>query len=86
MEVAYGTDITTHEDQSLRAVKEAVDLTKRAVTPGAFLVNIIPIRTYHQVSEDNHVAQLVIGTSQIRSRVGPRSGVQNLRKGGSPEL
>jgi hypothetical protein len=56
MEMAYGMDISSKEDRFLRAAVEALDLTNRAMIPGAFLVDIVPIRASHEAS--NHAKWL----------------------------
>ena len=50
MEMTYGLNITNNEDKFLRAALEAVEITTRAMVPGAFLVDTIPIRASHEVS------------------------------------
>jgi len=44
MEMAYGFNIKSNEDRFLRATVAAVESTTRAMVPGAFLVDIIPMR------------------------------------------
>jgi hypothetical protein len=44
MDITYGMDIKSHEDQFLQAVELAMQYAERAVVPGAFLVDTIPIR------------------------------------------
>ena len=44
METTYGLNITNNEDRFLRAVVEAAEAGTRAMIPGAFLVDIVPIR------------------------------------------
>lgn len=43
MEMTYGMNITTREDRSLRSLKEGMEISKRAIVPGAFLVDTFPI-------------------------------------------
>lgn len=47
MEMTYGLNITSNEDQFLRAAVEAIGATARAMVPGAFLVDVIPMRASH---------------------------------------
>jgi hypothetical protein len=51
MEMTYGMDVKNKEDRFMRAAIEALDLTNRAMIPGAFLVDVIPIRASHGVSK-----------------------------------
>ena len=44
MEMTYGLSITNNKDQFLRAAVEALELVNKAIIPGSFLVNTIPIR------------------------------------------
>lgn len=53
MEMTYGMDITSKEDRFLRVAMEVLDLINRAMIPGTFLVDIVPIRTSHGASENN---------------------------------
>jgi hypothetical protein len=46
MEMTYGLNVTSNEDRFLRAAVEAVRSTLRVMVPGAFLVDVIPIRTF----------------------------------------
>jgi hypothetical protein len=43
MEMAYGMDIKSHEDQFLQAAERATQLFEDAIVPGAFLVDSFPI-------------------------------------------
>ena len=47
MDMTYGINVTSNEDRFVRAAEEGMELTKKVVVPGAFLVDIIPIRTSH---------------------------------------
>ena len=47
METTYGLNITSNEDRFLRAAVEAAEEITRAVIPGAFLIDIFPIRESH---------------------------------------
>ena len=44
LEMTYGLNITNNEDQFLRASVEATEIAARVLIPGAFLVDIIPMR------------------------------------------
>lgn len=44
MDITYGLDIKSHEDQFLQAAERAMQLAGRTLVPGAFLVDTIPIR------------------------------------------
>ena len=43
MEIAYGVDIVSNDNQFLAASAGASEIAKRASIPGAFLVNAVPI-------------------------------------------
>ena len=45
MDITYGMDIKSHENQYLQAADRAMHFMERALVPGAFLVDAIPIRT-----------------------------------------
>ena len=47
MEMSYGLNIADNEDQFLRAAVEALEVLTRAMVPGAFLVDTIPIRAFY---------------------------------------
>ena len=44
MEMTYGLHVADNKDRFLRATVEAMEITTRAMIPGAFLVDTIPIR------------------------------------------
>jgi hypothetical protein len=44
MDITYGIDIKSHEDQFLQAAERAMDCAEKTMVPGAFLVDTIPIR------------------------------------------
>jgi len=44
MDITYGIDIKSHEDQFLQAAERAMQQADRAIVPGEFLVDTIPIR------------------------------------------
>ena len=44
MEMTYGFHVANNKDRFLRTTVEAVETATRAMIPGAFLVDIIPIR------------------------------------------
>ena len=44
MDITYGMDIKSHENQYLQAAERAMQFMERALVPGAFLVDAIPIR------------------------------------------
>ena len=46
MEVTYSLNIITTEDRFLRAAIDAGRVVKRAMVPGAFLIDTLPIRAY----------------------------------------
>ena len=85
MEITYGINVVSNEDRFLTASAEAIGIARRATIPGTFLVNTIPIRVSHDVPK-YRIVQLMTETSEVRSRVVPRSGVQNLREGNSCEI
>ena len=58
MEMTYGMDITSKEDQFLQAAGEGLDIMNRVAIPGAFLVDMIPIRAW--VPKESHVPQTEI--------------------------
>jgi len=43
MEMTYGMDIKSHEDKFLQAADRALEHLEKAMVPGAFLVDAIPI-------------------------------------------
>ena len=45
MEITYGMDIKSHEDKFLQTAEHAVEQASRVMIPGAFLVDIFPIRS-----------------------------------------
>ena len=49
MEMTYGLNITNDKDRFLQAAIEASGTATRAMVPGAFLVDIIPMRMYHRL-------------------------------------
>lgn len=50
MEMTYGIDITNTQEQFLRATVEVLPFLNKVLVPGAFLVDIIPIRVSHEAS------------------------------------
>jgi hypothetical protein len=46
MEVTYSLNITTTDDRFLRAAINAGRVVKRAMVPGAFLIDTLPISAY----------------------------------------
>jgi hypothetical protein len=52
MEMTYGMDITSKDDRFLRAAAEALDLANRAMIPGAFLVDTVPMRASNKASNN----------------------------------
>lgn len=45
MEITYGMDIKSHEDKFLQTAERAIELGGRVMIPGAFLVDMFPIRS-----------------------------------------
>ena len=45
MDITYGFDIKSHENTFLQATEHAAECSKRTMIPGAFLVDIFPIRS-----------------------------------------
>jgi len=43
MEMTYGMDIKSHEDKFLQAAERALEYFERAIIPGTFLVDTLPI-------------------------------------------
>jgi hypothetical protein len=66
MEMTYGLEIVNNEDQFLRAAIDAADTTTRAMVPGAFLVDIIPIRASREPVKHGMVL-LTIDNSEVRT-------------------
>ena len=64
MEMAYGINVKSNEDRFLRAAVEAAEVAKRAVVPGTFLVDAIPICASHDASKDRSVTSRTIGNSE----------------------
>ena len=46
MDITYGLDIKSHEDKFLQSAEQAIRLGERVMVPGAFLVDIFPIRSF----------------------------------------
>jgi hypothetical protein len=46
MEITYGMDIKSHEDQFLQSAEHAAKHADRIMVPGAFLVDTFPIRSF----------------------------------------
>ena len=44
LEMTYGFNIESHEDKLLQATQRASAHAEKAFIPGAFLVNVLPIR------------------------------------------
>ena len=86
MGMTYGLDITSNEDRFLRAAIEALKSTLRVMVPGAFLVDIIPMRAFRTDYEKQPNNPAYDSHSQIRSQVVPRGGFPNLREGSSREV
>ena len=59
MEMTYGLNITNNKDQFLQALVEATGIIARVLVPGAFLVDIIPMRAsrigYDKNTEPPHL-------------------------------
>jgi hypothetical protein len=51
MEMTYGIDITSEDDRFMRAAAEALSVVNRVMVPGAFLVDVVPIRAFCEVSK-----------------------------------
>lgn len=51
MEMTYGLNITSNEDRFLRTAIEAIEVATRAMVPGKYLVDIIPIRASSKISK-----------------------------------
>ena len=51
MEMTYGVDIKSEDDRFLRVALEALEFVNKAGVPGAFLVDVIPIRASHKASK-----------------------------------
>ena len=49
MEMTYGVHVTNTEDRFLQAARDMLKFIDRAVVPGTFLVNVMPIRALHEV-------------------------------------
>ena len=45
MEITYGIDIKSHEDEFLQAAERTMEHFESAIVPGAFLVDIFPIHS-----------------------------------------
>ena len=56
MEATYGMNITSPADHFLQAAEEAVEVTKRALVPGTFLVDTLPIRASPEGSQQCHAS------------------------------
>jgi len=80
MDVTYGMNIKSHEDQFLQAAGRAMQSLERAVIPGAFLVNTIPIRV-STISCRLTLDSSSLQQSQARAGVVSWCGVQDFRKG-----
>ena len=82
MDITYGLDIKSHEDQFLQAAERAMQYLGEAVVPGAFLVDTIPIRVSKTASQDSALDSPPSPQSQVCAGVVPRCGLQDFRKGG----
>jgi len=76
MEMTYSMNIKSSEDRFLRAIVEASLVARRALVPGAFLVDILPICEFPNLWERGMI-RLTIGASEVRPRVVPWGGVQD---------
>ena len=45
--MAYGLEIENRDDTSIAAAERAVQIVASCVTPGSFLVDLIPIRAFY---------------------------------------
>ena len=82
MEMTYGFKVTSNEDQFLRAAMKATNLATRAAVPGAFLVDIIPMRA-SLGPKKTRIVHLTVKHSKIHPGMVPRSRVPNIREGSS---
>jgi len=48
MYLTYGFDIKSHEDPFLCAAERALEILEELTAPGAFLVDVLPIRTFQR--------------------------------------
>ena len=55
MEMTYGFNITSNKDKFLRAAVDALELSNKAVIPGAFLVDTLPIRASRWLRRVTHL-------------------------------
>lgn len=46
MELIYGFNIESRDDKFLRATRLACEHSEKALSPGAFLVDVLPIRRH----------------------------------------
>jgi len=46
MDITYGMDIKSHEDQFLQAAERAMGYAEKTMVPGAFLIDTVPIRAF----------------------------------------
>ena len=65
MEMTYGMNLVSNEDQFLRAAIDAVDTTIRAMIPGTFLVDMIPIRMSSGLGKHG-MTSLTVDNSEVR--------------------
>lgn len=80
MGMTYGLDITSNEDRFLRAAIEALKSTLRVMVPGAFLVDIIPMRAFRTDYEKHRTTQLTIHTVRYVPKWFPGAGFQTFAK------
>jgi hypothetical protein len=86
MEVTYGMNITSHEDKFLRASDAGMELTKRVLVPGTFLVDTVPIREFHAVFKKHCATEALIDISEACPGVVSWSRIQNFREGSPREI
>ena len=71
LRIAYGYQVMEECDYLVNLIAKAVRIFLRASSPGAFLVDYIPIRTYFQVGVLSMWKAMTLPFSQIRPRMGP---------------
>lgn len=63
METAYGMEIRSKEDKFLRVALEALRVMNKALVPGGFLVDTMPIRASHEAYKNTiwfHLQSIVV--------------------------
>ena len=81
MEITYGLDIKSHENEFLQSAQHAMKHADRAMVPGAFLVDTFPIRSLSSLVSQTLGSADDSLQSQICSGMVSWRRIQAFRKG-----